>query len=247
MFNKFFDAYGELVDKVETPILVSGRNRMHAEQVQHIINDVQGKLAPQVGDRLLEIGCNIGLLLTPLAAQIESAVGLDHPKLLGMYEQNGVPDNVTLVSGSWPETQVEGSFDMILVYGVLNCLPDAEAGRAFISACYPLLAPGGRLLVGDLPNEEMRARFLESSEGSRVAEEYAEARSADKAADDSDEYVVRDEIFQPAIMDPFIGDAFILEAMADARAQGLNAFVLPQPKTLPFGYSREDLLVIRPA
>ena len=246
MPKTFFDAYGELAGNVSTPILISGRNPMHADQVKNIVADVRSKLSPQKEDQLLELGCNIGLLLTPLSSEVQHAVGLDHSSLIDAYEKSGIPNNVRLISGSWPRTQVQGPFDIVLIYGVLNCLPDAKSGHIFISSCYPLLRPGGRLLVGDLPNEDMRQRFLESAEGSQIAQRYSEARATDKKTDESGEYAVRDSLFQPAMTDPFIDDTFILNVIEDARTHNLNAFVLPQPSTLPFGYSREDILIIRP-
>jgi hypothetical protein len=39
-------------------------------------------------------------------------------------------------------------------------------------------------------------------------------------------------------------DALVLDVMAFIRRKGFEAFLLPQPIDLPFGGSREDILVV---
>jgi hypothetical protein len=40
-------------------------------------------------------------------------------------------------------------------------------------------------------------------------------------------------------------DTFMLEIIKQTRASGYHSYILSQPGNLPFGYTREDILVIK--
>jgi SAM-dependent methyltransferase len=241
-----YEAYGAYARTCSDPLILAGRNRFHRDQIDAIIADVRAKLRPRPGERLLDIGCNVGLLLTALAADFDRCVGQDHEDLLAAYRSIGVPANVDLIAGFWPDVQPEGAFDCILAYSVLSVLPDASVARRFIDAASGKLAPGGRLLLGDVANNDARTRFLASSEGQRVSAEYAAQRQRDREADATGEYVARDRI--DADVHPggeFLDDEYVLGTLTHARRSGLEAYLLPQPAGLPFHLSREDILIVR--
>ncbi len=240
-----FDTYGELAEKIDSLILISGRNMFHDDVVPAIIDDVKAKLCLDRSHRLLEIGCNVGLLLSPLAAEVREAVGVDHPSLVAKYRELGAPENVTLVSGCWPDVEVDGGFDRILVCSVLHGIPGKETALGFIDGCVDVLKPGGLLLLADLPNEDMRRRYLESRSGSRIAEDYDSEHKRSRSLDAEGRYVTRDRIFSQAHEEIFLDDAFCLELLNDMRRRGFDAFVLPQSPGLPFCFSREDILISR--
>lgn len=241
-----FDAYGEYAKRLKDPLMLSGRNRFQAQEVAAAADDVLRKLVPRSGERLLEIGCNIGLILSRLAPHFESCVGQDHADLLAVYRDSGVPKNVELFPGYWPQAQPDGQFDCIVAYSVFQLMPDAEGARRFVNAAREKLRPGGRLLIGDVSNIDSRRRFLHSVEGAEVARRYDATRSQDRAIDKAGEYVARDEIHSRFSMpDEYIDDGFLVGLLVDARAHGFEAYILPQPSGLPFSSSREDFLVVR--
>ena len=243
--NTSYDVYGELAEQIDSPILISGRNSFHDDAVAAIVDDVKSKLRLDRSRRLLEIGCNVGLLLSPLAAEVREAVGVDHPSLVAKYREVWVPENATLVPGYWPDVEVDGRFDRILVCSVIQGLPSKETARRFIDACVDALCPGGLLLLADLPNEDMRQRYLDSNSGTRIAKEYDSVRERSRARDVKGEYSSRDRIFSRAHADTFLDDGFCLDLLKDMRSRRLDAFVLPQPPGLPFYLSREDILISR--
>jgi len=240
-----FDCYGELARTTVSSIMLSGRNHFQASLVAHILQDVKAKLSIASEHRLLEIGCNIGLMLSPLSQGAREAVGVDHPVIIERYRKMGVPNNTTLIEGYWPHVLVPGMFDRILVLSVLHSLRSATEAMTFLKACFSILAPGGRLLISDLPNEDMRSRYLESRSGARIASEYAHAIDEARASTVAEEYTRRDEIFAEAKDVVFINDDFILQVLGESRKSGLDAFVLPQPPELPYSQSREDILIMR--
>ena len=243
--KSMFEAYGDLADEINTPILIAGRNLQHENQMDDTIADICAKLEPNKNCRLLELGCNIGMLLNPLSSLVASGVGLDHHKLVGFFRDSGTPENVALLEGEWPTTKVEGSFDRILVYDVLHLVPDAGTALKFIEACYDILEPGGRLLIGDLPNKDMHKRYQSTEFGQKVAADYDAAREKERA-NITNESQQRTAILSDALFDNYMDDAFIFSVLGSARKSGLHAFTLPQPDTLPFCFSREDILIARP-
>jgi precorrin-6B methylase 2 len=240
----FYKAFGALARHTDDPMILAGRNLFHATQIQATCDDVRAKLALSQDDRLLEVGCNVGALLTPLSALVREAVGQDHPDVVARYADFGpMPGNLTLVGGSWPEVRPPGLFDKILIYGVIVTLPDQAAADVVIDACLASLAPGGRLLVGDLCNADMLRRYRSSEEGARISAEYEKKRRDDKIAN-SATYQGRDDLFA-TVEKPqeYLDDGYALGLVSRIRKSGMDAWLVPQAPGLPCCFSREDLLV----
>ena len=237
-----YDAFGQLARRMSSPVSFTGRPSFQAAEMPDVIADVQQKLVPERSNRLLEIGCNVGILLTPLASLVAEAVGIDHPQLLDQYRTMGVPENVTLLAGQWPEVKPEGQFDRILVYSVIQYVLDARSAIAFLDACLASLRPGGRLLLGDLPNRDAKARFLSSPAGQSFNASWNDRKALSSP---EDEIIVSS--FESLTIDPIacFDDEFLLRLLRDTRQKGFESYLLPQPAVLPFGNTREDVLIIK--
>ncbi len=133
--------------------------------------------------------------------------------------------------------RLSAKFDRVLVYSVLHYLPTAEDALEFVDACVDQLAADGRLLLGDLPNQSAKNRFTATAWGKEFSERWRErvrgCEGTGELASLGEELV------------PFMDDHFVLELISRYRARGLEAYVLPQPRELPFANSREDVLVWR--
>jgi hypothetical protein len=103
----------------------------------------------------------------------------------------------------------------------------------FVDALAGLLAPGGQLLIGDIPNASMRRRFLSSAAGRT----YHQAHFGDAAPPE-----IAFNRLEPGAID----DAVVLGCIARLRAAGFDAFVVPQSPELPMANRREDILIHRP-
>lgn len=235
----FFEAYGVAASKLNSPVLISGRNLFN-ENVDSIVTDVVRKLEINSRSTILEIGCGVGLLLSPLSRKAARAVGIDHEHCIERYKEFGVPKNVELISGRWPLVTLTETFDCIVVYSVMHYLKDQDEAFQFIDKALLSLKPNGKILLADIPNVNMAQRFQSSEIKEQVTQEYG----ALKALHENDETQAQSSIFSNAMeLDVYLDDCFALNLLKDMRERGYDAFILPQPRELPFSYSREDILI----
>jgi SAM-dependent methyltransferase len=130
--------------------------------------------------------------------------------------------------------ELAGTVDAVIVYSVLQyALVDASP-IDFVDAALELLAPGGRLLIGDLPNATMRKRFLASDAGLAHHRRYV-------GGDGSVPAVAFNRLERGEL-----DDALALALVSRARAAGFHAWIVPQDPALPMGNRREDILIERP-
>lgn len=160
---------------------------------------------------------------------------VDSAEMLG---QLGEHDGVLATAACYPDCpqlldDLAGRADAIIVYSVVQYIFVDCNLWTFLDATLALLAPGGMLLLGDIPNISMRKRFF-ASEAGRACHLAFTGR-------DEDPLVLYNRI-EPAQID----DAVVFAILQRARAAGFHAFVLPQPADLPLATRREDILVMRP-
>lgn len=214
-----------------------------------IWRDIRGKLGLRRGGRFLDIGCGFGEVTQKFLADAErielDVVLVDIPEVVArLRREEPLPSGrVRCYGGVFPSRlpvgfRQEKSFDFVLAYSVLHY---TDQPRRFIAAACRLLAPGGRLLIGDLPNVHRKGRFLASAFGRQFEAAYrGMPESALPRYRDQQEYFrrCRDQ-------NRGINDSLITDTLRTYRKRGYDVFVLPQPVTMPFAHTREDLLICR--
>lgn len=129
--------------------------------------------------------------------------------------------------------ELAGRVDAVIVYSVLQYIfVDTNVWR-FLDSTLSLLAPGGMLLLGDIPNVSMRRRFFASASGQAFHRQFT--------GRDDDPPVNYNQIEHGQI-----DDAVVFSILQRARAAGFHAYVLPQPPELPMANRREDIMIVRP-
>ncbi|MET8225186.1 amino acid adenylation domain-containing protein [Streptomyces sp. NPDC005301] len=141
------------------------------------------QLAPR---KILEIGVGSGLLLSKLAPEAEEYWGTDLSataidRLRTHVEQAGYGERVTLRAQPAHDLSglPNGTYDTVVLHSVVQYFPSAEYLEQVLTGLLPLLAPGGRLVVGDVRNAET-LRILATAQA-QAAQPYAsheEIRSA---------------------------------------------------------------------
>ena len=175
-------------------------------------------------------------------------------KLIEVCRQNGhqvilidseemlrhIPDEpfIHKIPGRFPEcvSFLDGyakRVDAILVYSVLHHVYLEANYVDFLDNALALLAEGGEMLIGDIPNISKRRRFLSSARGIKYHRELT--------GEDADPKVEFNTIPRSEI-----DDAVIISVLLRCRNAGFDAYVVPQQEGLPMANRREDILVRRP-
>lgn len=128
---------------------------------------------------------------------------------------------------------LKGRLDVILVYSVLHYIFVEDNIFSFLDKSLSLLAPGGQMLIGDVPNISKRKRFFSSETGKKFHQAFTGTKQ-----DPSVEFLMIEE--------DKIDDSVVFGLINRARNQGFDAYVLPQHQDLPMANRREDILITRP-
>jgi hypothetical protein len=161
---------------------------------------------------------------------------IDSPEMLNL-----LPDEpfVEKVAARFPQEcpafleAYAGRVDVVLTYSVFHYVFADANVFDFLDRSMALLARGGELLIGDIPNVSKRKRFFASETGIAFHRNFM-------GTNDNPE--VAFNVMEPGEID----DAVITGLMLRARAAGFDAYALPQGEDLPMANRREDLFVKRP-
>ena len=207
-----------------------------------IFADIEAKLPPlsqRRGQVVLDIGPGCSELPRMVRARCEenghTLVLVDSEEMLAH-----LPDAayVRKFSGRFPDCpelldEFAGRVDAILAYSVLHYVFPHASVHGFLDAAMGLLAHGGHMLIGDVPNISKRRRFFASPAGQAFHRDFT----------GSDELP---EVDWNALEPGKIDDAVLFGLVARARAAGYDAYLVAQAPDLPMANRREDLLVVRP-
>lgn len=212
-----------------------------AGKEQAIFDDLCAKLPAlaRKGSRIVDIGAGCsdlpGLLVRNAESLGQKLAFVDSAEMLAH-----TPDSAVLekVAGMFPAcadfvAANRGGCDAVIVYSVFQYVFAEGNAWVFLDKALSLLAPGGALLIGDIPNLSKRRRFFASETGARFHRAFT--------GKDEDP-VVEFNRLEPGDID----DSAVLSVLARARAQGFDGYVVPQPPELPMANRREDILVTRP-
>lgn len=206
-----------------------------------IFRDMLAKLGALGGSgkTVLEIGpgCSaLPVMLVDLCAQRGHTVHfVDSQEML---DQLPAAAHVRKWPARYPEVpqlfaELAGKVDVIVAYSVVQYIFAEGNLWDVLDRSLGLLAAGGEMFWGDIPNLAMRKRFFSSAAGIACHQEYTGRQEMPD---------VQFNRLEPGQMD----DSVVLSLLARARGQGYHAWVLPQSPDLPMANRREDLLFRKP-
>ena len=251
--QSFVDYQNLAVSCNDEQVLV-GRNSLMKVNEEYIFQDICSKLSVGNGEKILSIGVGCGQIAKLwLRKAIEMELALhfnDFPKVINKIKSDILPLfsseqlNLTFVDGIFPydihDNLVGLKFDCIDLYSVIHC---SDEPLMIIESAVSLLSPGGRLLIGDIPNLDKKGRFLSSNKGRLF-----EANYKGITVDNVRVYKNHNEFTSQALIDgaPKLDDDLVVDILMKYRKKGFDAYLLNQPTTLPFCYTREDILIVAP-
>lgn len=216
-------------------------NSYRAGKEEAIFRDILGKL-PQLGQTghvVLDIGpgCS-GLahsLIDLCGDKGHTLLLIDSSEMLDQLPEHGYIRKIAALYPHCPQLFAEyaGRVDAILVYSVLHYIFTEGNLFDFLDRSLSLLAPGGSMLLGDIPNVSKRKRFFSSSTGIAFHKQYTGREEVPA-------------VTHHTIENGKIDDAVIFALLQRCRLAGFDAYVVPQAADLPMANRREDLLILRP-
>lgn len=215
----------------------AGRYSFQREAEYLIAPDVATKLGIEQNHSILEIGCGPGNILCGLASISTNLCGIDSAGQLEIAAARPELKEAKFISGRFEDLDLTETFDRIVIYGVVQWLSDLRAVISFIKKAATLLNPEGKMLVGDLPNSDTKRLFLESDRGKKFQAEWSKIP---KDMPTSENYIMAENIVGQ------FSNEQIAEIQTAFRSLGFLVYLLPQSPALPFGYTREDILISRP-
>lgn len=242
-FNSSQEVFGTIAGQAEDRTIRAGRYSYQKAAERRILGDLLPKLQLQPHHRVLDIGCGSGLLVIPFAQLAEQVVGLDHPDVVAALGRTINLPNIELIGGGFPATMLSGTFDRIVAYSVMQCNPDYASALAFVRAAAGLLSPEGRLVIADIPNADRRGRFRASVRGQAFETEWIKLRDSSEATAEETEAF---GTLATAGMLGQLTDAQIFDMASTLRADGYDVWIMPQSPDLPFGNTREDMVIVKP-
>lgn len=207
-----------------------------------LFSDISTKVpALKESDKVvMDIGCGCGDLAQAFL-QNSSALGqklflCDSAEMLAQLPaQNGCSHVPGIFPGECGEflQENEGTADAVIAYSVFQIVFGSGCSMAFLDSCLRLLKPGGRCVIGDIPNQSMRNRFFSSAAGIQTHHAFTQS---------DEDPVVKHYASIPGTID----DSIVLSMLARGRSAGFHSYLLPQDGRLPMSSRREDLVFIRP-
>ena len=165
-------------------------------------------------------------------------MGIDNAKSLEIVKSRAPKSELVLIPGSFPDVEVTGSFDKILIYGVVLYMRTERDLFDFISSALDLLDPAGRMLIGDITTTGRKKRFVDSQRGKAFEKSWAESLAAGPRKDNFPIAPSGDHVI--------FTDELVMEILLHIRKKGWHAYLYEQPQDLPFGNTREDILIVGP-
>jgi hypothetical protein len=212
-----------------------------ADKEEVILADIRRKVTnlERGAVQVIDIGSGCSPLTSALidhaCAHGQRLVLIDSPEMLGQLKPALC---ATMLAGRFPFDHRDfvidnaGKFDVVIVYSVLQYVLAEASLDDFLDSAVALLADGGQLLAGDLPNESMRSRYADSPAGASYRQAIGASHTAAHGG-------------VAAKVDKF-DDGDVLAVLARYRAMGFHAYVVPQSAELPMANRREDVLIVRP-
>lgn len=207
-----------------------------------IFADIHAKLTnldkPQ--QTILDIGPGCSdlprLMIERCRASNHTLILVDAPEMLDL-----LPDEpfIVKIPAYYPDgcpqlfSDYAGRIDVINAYSMVQIVFSEGNVYRFFDLSLGLLADGGQMLIGDIPNISKRKRFFASETGIRFHQNFMQTSERPEVAFNTPE-------------NEQIDDAVLLSLLLRARSAGFDSYLLPQGAELPMANRREDILVIKP-
>jgi SAM-dependent methyltransferase len=164
-WTNFFESLAELDNDDE---FVTGRTGGHtAELASLIADDISTKLDLESTDSLLDFGSGTGAITRALATRVAAATAADSTAaIIGRGKAGGGEiDWVQLDDGGADSPLASESFKKVLSYSNAPTFTTHTQVREHVEALCRAVAPGGTVMLGDIPDRERSVQWESGERG----------------------------------------------------------------------------------
>lgn len=236
-----YNSYGKMAEANLDNIVQNGRYYAQQEAEKKMPRDVLIKLPLNAGDSFLDVGCGMGVNLKEALKYTKNCSACDHENITNKLKMLSEFSDVNFYPGNFLDLEFSQQFSKILIYGVVPTLPDRNTLYAFLDKGVSLLKDDGLLLIGDISNIDKKRRFLKTKRGQEFQKKWEENCKKLDAQNPISKFI-SSENSKTVI----INDKIVLDLVKRYRDRGFQTYLLNQPQNLPFGNTREDMLIVGP-
>jgi 2-polyprenyl-3-methyl-5-hydroxy-6-metoxy-1,4-benzoquinol methylase len=232
------EQHEELALKTKNYTLNAGRYSFQKKSERKIYQDILEKLQLKETDTCLDIGCSVGANLLPLSRKVKHITGIDNINVINILKNRLKSNNTLLISGNFLTHDFKKKYDKIILYSVLHVFKNKKQAYLVVNKILTLLKTGGKILIGDLPNVSLKKKILKSKTGKIFINKWNK-QNRKTHEDIKAQNILAKNLNYSLVID----DKFIIDLLKYLRKKNLNAYVFPQKKDLPFGHTREDIVI----
>jgi len=155
----------------EGDFAASGRSSGDPGQLFALLADACAALAPSPSDRVLDLGCGVGLIARHLTPYVSWLVGLDFALPLLERARSAAPEGC-FVAGALPGLPFrDGAFTLVLASSVLQYLDGDQGVERGLAEMRRVTAPGGRAFASGNPDLRRKEEYIAGIDGLDLPEE----------------------------------------------------------------------------
>ena len=230
--------YSDIINDKNSISLETGRYKFQKKEEKKIINEITKILELNKSDKIIDIGCGTGDVVIPLSRKVKSITAVDYPKIIDLLKKRSDKQrvkNMKFISSDMLKLKTKKKFNKVLAYSLIHYMKDKNQLKKFIKKLLDLTSSNGIILIGEIPNISMKKRFLKSKIRKEINKKFLHNLNKLKQKYTS-QFNYNEKFIQ-------IYDKEIRFMINYCNQIGVDAYVLPIKKGLPFSYTRVNLLI----
>jgi 2-polyprenyl-3-methyl-5-hydroxy-6-metoxy-1,4-benzoquinol methylase len=218
------------------PTEKAGRYKWQCGKEKIIFKDITQKLNLKKNDDLLDIGCGCGpltdIIINYCSTNNINLTLCDIAPVIKILKKNYKKyKNLKFINQEFQKVKINKKYNKILCYSVIQCV---DFPFNFVKKIILFMRKEGKALIGDIPNINKKYRFLIS----KFRKNYKNFNHLD-----SIEFKNFKKFKKTTKQNTKIDDNLVLKILSFSRKLNKSSTILKQNQSLPFSFTREDILI----
>lgn len=224
------------ISKKILPTEKAGRYKWQRGKEKIIFKDITQKLNLKKNDDLLDIGCGCGpltdIIINYCSTNNINLTLCDIAPVIKILKKNYKKyKNLKFINQEFQKVKINKKYNKILCYSVIQCV---DFPFNFVKKIILFMRKEGKALIGDIPNINKKYRFLIS----KFKKNYKNFNHLD-----SIEFKNFNKFKKTTKQNTKIDDNLVLKILSFSRKLNKSSTILKQNQSLPFSFTREDILI----